>query len=354
MTRSGLWFPLLSGIMLLLAAYRSSAGGAPFGRGDAAARLSPAPEATEYWDLTARFDGGYRLFVRFGITNEGPGERTAGAIWYLVHPDGHVAEFRNGRGEGRWTLSPDRLRIDVASSSLDLRAPVRRLALDTNSQGAKIDLHFPAGDIPLWPAAPSTPTVWTDTLQIAAPMEGTIWERGMATPVAVRGTAALTHAWMDDSIATLVRRRIEFVGTTSDLAFYLSDITTPAGAHRRWLALERRGSPAYQATDFELVLGRAAAAAADRKFPVPGRLVIRDGPIAMDIRPDRPLVRTNPLDTVPQPFRFLFALRIEPQWVWANASFHLTLAAAGDAAPIEADGQGILAVSFMNPLPLLR
>jgi hypothetical protein len=248
-------------------------------------------------------------------------------------------------------LSPDHLRIDVASSSLDLRAPVGRLALDTNSQGAKINLQFVAATPPLWPVTPSTPKLWTDTLQISAPVEGTIWVRGMAAPFTVHGTAALTHAWMDDSIASLMQRRIEFVGTTPDLSFYLSDITTPAGEDRRWLALERSGTLAYQATDFDLLLGEVAASTADRRYPVPGRLLIRAGRIALDIRPDRLLLRTNPLDTVPQPFRFLFSLKIAPQWVWANASFHLTLTAAGDGAPVEADGQGILAVSFMNPLP---
>ena len=81
----------------------------------------------------------------------------------------------------------------------------------------------------------------------------------MATPVAVRGTTALTHAWMDDSVADVVQQHIEFVGDTPDLAVYLSDITTPAGAHRRWLALERRGAIVYQSADFELLLDQPRA-----------------------------------------------------------------------------------------------
>src|SRR5262245_43558703 len=106
------WSALLLAVAYLLGPIRPAA--AP------AARLSPAAQATEYWGLTARLDGGYRLFARLGITNEGPGEQSAGALWYLVHPDGHVSEFRNGRSRGWWTLSPDRLYIDIASSTLDL------------------------------------------------------------------------------------------------------------------------------------------------------------------------------------------------------------------------------------------
>ncbi len=352
MTRPRKWFTLLSGTALLFAACPSTAGEAAPGRGDPAARLSPAPEATEYWNLTARFDGGYRLFAWFGITNEGPGKRMAGALWYLVHPDGRVSEFRNARGQGRWKLSPDHLRIDVASSSLDLRAPVRRLALDTTSQGAKINLEFPAGETPAWPAPRSSAKFRSDTLQISAPTEGTIWVRGMPAPVAVRGTTALTHAWMDEGVSHVVQRYIEFVASTPDLTVYLSDITTPAGEHRRWLAVERRGAIGYQTTDFELVLGQRGPATADRKYPVPGRLLVRDGRMTLDIRPGRLLLRTNPLDPVPQPFRFLFSLKVEPQWIWADASFHVALAADGEGAPIATDGRGILGVIFVNPMPL--
>jgi len=130
MTAAGKRFGLLSGLILLLVSCVSAAGEAAPEASDPAARLSSAPAASEYWNLTARFDAGYRLFARFGITNEGPGERTAGALWYLVHPDGRVSEFRNGRSKSRWTLSPDRLYIDVASSTLDLHGPLRRLELD--------------------------------------------------------------------------------------------------------------------------------------------------------------------------------------------------------------------------------
>ena len=338
------------GLALLLVPAAAAVGETALGRGDPAARLSPGPEATEYWDLTARFDGGYRLFARFGITNEGPGKRTAGAIWYLVHPDGHVSEFRNGRAQGRWKLSPDHLRMDVASSTLDLGAPVRRLAIDSTSQGAKIDLRFPAGEAPVWRAAASGSRVQTDTLQVSAPMEGTIWVRGMPAPVAVRGTTALTHVWTEESLPNLVQRYIQFVGATPDLAVNLLDVTSPAGEHRRRLAVERSGTTGYQTTDFELVLGQAAPATADPRYPVPGRLLLLDGPTVLDIHPERVLLRTNPMSLIPQPFRLLFSFKIAPRWIWAEASFRLTLPAGAERAPVEAEGRGILAVSFVNPL----
>jgi hypothetical protein len=346
---------LLAAALLWFAPCPSRAGDQTARRGDPAARLSSDPEASELWNLTAHFDGGYRLFTWFFITNEGPGERTAAAIWYLVHPDGRVAEFRNGRQKGRWKLSPDRRRIDVASSSLDLRGPGGRVAIDSTSQRVKIDLQFAASGPVTWPPASSpstTSTLGTDTLQISAPVEGTIWDDGLPVPVVVRGTAALTHAWMDESLPRIVQRRIEFFADQPQLAFYLSDIRAPSGDDRRWLVLERGGTLGYQSSDFEMTLGPSVLPIADRGYPIPGRLLVRDGRISLDIHPQRLLVRTNPLEALPQPFRFIYSLRIEPQWVWVDASFHLQLTPGGAStgAPLSVDGRGILAVTFVNPL----
>lgn len=341
-----------------LAAPLSRAGDQTPGRGDPAARLSSDPEASELWNLTAHFDGGYRLFTWFFITNEGPGERTAAAIWYLVHPDGRVAEFRNGRQKGRWKLSPDRRRIDVASSSLDLRGPVCRVAIDSTSQRVKIDLRFPANEGPLWSAAspPSTSTLRTDTLQISTPVEGTIWDDGLPAPVVVRGTAALTHAWMDESLPRIVQRRIEFFADQPELALYLSDIRAPSGDDRRWLALERGGTPDYQSSNFEMTLGQPVLLPADRNYPIPGRLLVHDGRITMEIHPQRLLLRAHPLGALPQPFRLIYSLKLEPEWVWVDASFHLQLTPGGAATtpPLSVDGRGILAVIFINPLRQLE
>ena len=49
-------------------------------RGDPASRLPDRSNASEYWDLYAHFETGERIFVRFLITNEGPGERAGVTI----------------------------------------------------------------------------------------------------------------------------------------------------------------------------------------------------------------------------------------------------------------------------------
>ena len=338
-------------VIALLLASAAGAGEAGFGHGGPAARRSSAADATEYWDLNARFDSGYRLFERFVITNEGPGTQTAAAAGYIIRPDGQRSEVKNGRRQGEWRLSADGLRLDVASSSLDLHGPRRRLVIDSTSQGVRIDLHVPAGDPPPVAGAAAETPYRVDVLQIAAPIEGTIWVRGMDAPAAVRGSATLTHVWMDDSESRLAQRRIEFSARTANAALYVAEITTPAGERRHWLALERDGRLAYQTSASDLTLAPARPLGADRDYPLPGELIARDGALTVEIQPQRVLLRTDPLGVVPQPFRFFLSLRSAPQRVWADAAFHLRLAAGGDGAPFEADGEGILAVDFLNPLP---
>ncbi len=303
----GTWVLLVSGALLLALRSTPSAATEP-ARGDPAPRLSTAPHATEYWEATAYLDGGYRLFTRIGMTNEGPGERTAGAIWYLVHPNGRVSRLTNGRTQGNWKLSRDHLRLDIASTTLDLAAPVRRLAIDSTSQRAKIDLHFPADGVP---ASPPDGAFDLDVLQLAAPVEGTIWVRDLPAPIAVRGALALTHAWTAAGLPQVMQRQIEIIADQpAGFAWYLSDVATPGGDSHRWLVVQRDGKTAYQSADFELLLGRANPAISEEAYAVPGRLMIRADRLAVDVRLERPLLRANPLELVPQPFRLLFELKI--------------------------------------------
>jgi len=41
----------------------------------------------------------------------------------------------------------------------------------------------------------------------------------------------------------------------------------------------------------------------------------------LEIRPQRVLVWRDPLAVIPQPFRLLFSLKVDPSWVRIDASF---------------------------------
>lgn len=311
---------------------------------DGAARLSSAPYASEIWNVTATFEDGYRLFTWFFVTNEGPGEQNAGALWYLVRPDGRVAEYRNGRQRGRWRLSPDRRRLDIASSSLDLGGPTGRMAIDSTSQRVKIDLQFPQRLV-AGTAGAAERRMGATALQIATPIAGTIWERGMPAPLAVQGTAAITYTWMEETVPRVLQRRIELFADQPGLAIYLSDIVAPgAAAPQRWMTIERQGVPVFQSADVTLALAPPGPGPGSRRYPLPTRLLAQGERMRLDVRPERLLLRANPIDRLPQPFRFLYARSVAPQWNWLEAVFHLEL---GEET---LEGRGILAVNFVNPM----
>ena len=52
----------------------------PRPRGELATRLPAGSTAIEYWDVTAWFESGQRIFVLFLVTNDGPGVETAAAV----------------------------------------------------------------------------------------------------------------------------------------------------------------------------------------------------------------------------------------------------------------------------------
>ncbi|HXV37711.1 MAG TPA: hypothetical protein VEC18_11210, partial [Myxococcota bacterium] len=109
-------------------------------RGARRSQLTRAESASEFWDAIARFDSGHRLFVRFQITNEGPGERTAIASWQLIDASGKRTDFRNGRRESRWTLSNDGARIEIGSSLFDQSGAVHRLEYDSTKRGIRVEV----------------------------------------------------------------------------------------------------------------------------------------------------------------------------------------------------------------------
>ena len=71
-----------------------------------------------YWDLTAAFASGDRVYARVLVTRAGPTDRNAAGVGYWIAPDGTQTRFQNGRGEGEFELErrgrPDPDRLDAA------------------------------------------------------------------------------------------------------------------------------------------------------------------------------------------------------------------------------------------------
>jgi hypothetical protein len=332
---------VLAGLALLLAVSND--------RGAPSSRISPGGSASEYWDIVARFDSNHSLFVRFLITNEGPGDRTAVATWYLVDPDGIMVPFRNGRRQSRWTLSPDGDRIEIGSSVLDQRGSVHSLEYSSGKRGIKVHLRFAPTGAVAWTDTGHESAVAIDLLGIGTPVVGTLWLRGMSEPLAVNGSISVTHTWMDAGEADLSIRRIAFSSTGEGDGIYVSDVMEPGGDRHRWLVVKRADETVFQTSNFQLEI--ASPARWRGGYPVPASLRITGAGIEGTIRGGPILVEVNPLEHIPQPFRFLLSFKVRPRRLWALASFDVKLRADPNLPMVSLHGSGITSVTYLNPLP---
>jgi len=319
-------------------------------RGDRQSRISKGDTASEYWDIAARFEPNYNLFARFLITNEGPGERTATASWYLTDPEGELVAFRNGRRKQRWTLSPAGDRIQIGSSIFDQSGPVHLLEYDSSKRDIRVQFRFSPNGPVAWTDAAVSGNYSIDLLDLGTPVSGTIQVKGMTEPVSVSGTIAVTHTWMEESEADIVLRRIEFASAGEGPSIYLSDLTTPAGERHRWLVLERDGEVLHRTTDFQLDLGNRAEPP-ESEYPTPGALRIHGPGLEGTIETGSALVEIDPMDDIPQPFRFLLSFKTRPHRVWKPGSFKVTLKADPSLPATVLHGSGVTTITFLNPLP---
>ena len=323
-------------------------------RGNPAARLLPGEFASEHWELTARFDSGHLLFAEFIITNVGFGDRNAAAIGYVVDPNEKLHRFRNGRREGRWTLSPDRLRMQIGSSTLDFSSIPYRLQVDKRS--LHIDLRFRPEKGAIWTGEPAPTGYALDLLDAAAPIEGSIWVQGMEHPITVAGVVAVTHSWMNELGSSLVLRRIEFFSLQEDCPLYSVEVIAPDKTHTQWLVVRQKGTLGRESQGVIFSLDGGTEETSTRDYPIPRSLRFHNAELEGQVQFSRLVLHYDPLSDLPQPFRFFVSLllNLRPHRVWALAPF--TVAFRPEEAALaqcsqSIQGTGVTAVTFLNPMP---
>jgi hypothetical protein len=318
---------------------------------DAAARMSTAGSASEYWDLTALFDTGHRVVGRFIITNEGPGKHSAVAVGHVILPDGQAVKFRNGRRRERWRLDEERLRIDIGSSLLDLRSPIRNFEYDNEKRGLKIRLAIEADETIRRAGAAGPGGYQVELLDLSARAQGTLWTRGMDAAIPLSGRASLSHTWVDESEARVALRRFDFVSSQEDAALSFYDLTTSGGKRLSWLLIEETGRILYESEDFEVSLRGVLPQWHEPRYPIPAALQLRNSELDARIELGRILVQHEPLEDLPQPLRFLLSFRTRPKRVWTDSPFEVKVKSGSDRSDLRVRGTGVASVTYLNPLP---
>jgi len=313
-----------------------------------AAHLSSTSTAMEYWDVTAWLESGERFFARFLVTNQGPGVQTAAAVGHLVLPGGEIVPFKWGRRRDAWRLGPEGRSLTIAKARLELDAPTVVISVESEKRGIKLRLEI-ARTAPLVTTTP-LPDGYAVEVVMPSPARGRVWTRGMDAARDVTGTGALTHTWMERPEGDLVRRRVELLSREADAALYIFDLTLADGRHRSTVIASRAGRILARADDVTLSFGHTTTADGDPRYPLATEWKAASTALAARVTVGRELLRMDPLDILPPPFRMLLALGGRPRRVWAEAEVDLRVTPPGGGDPERGSNSGIVVATFARPL----
>jgi hypothetical protein len=333
-------------LILALTAAPAAANG-PSDALEPGARLAGGSAASEYWDLAAHLVSGHRVYARFLITNEGPGKRNGVAIGHVITPGGAAVEFRNGRLEDRWTLGSEGRRLEIGSSVLDLSTSTRKLQITKKRKGVRLLLDWTADASAAHMPRPDGSAYHLDLLNLGTPIAGSLWVRGMEAPLAVEGRVALTHTWIEKREAKIALRRIDAVTLDGDMAFFLSDLTSPDGD--RWQSVAvASGGVAVSHTAAPAPLGESASGG---RYPIPASIPVASPEVRGSITLGEPILRLDPLDALPLAVRMVYSFRARPHRIWVDARVDLSVKRAGEDAALPLAGAGVAALTFLDSLP---
>jgi len=349
----------------------------------AAAKLGDS-DASQYWDLTAEFETGHRIFARFQITNQGPGENNGTAIGHVVSPTGEIVQFRNGRLESGWTLSDDHLDLDIGKCHLDMHPPRYRLRI--NKKAVRVRLDFFPNAMQSIPRRVTGKRYRVDLLALGAPAKGSLRLNG-GEEIALRGNASLTHTVATRAETEVALRRFELIAQRGPRPLYaVQFLDRNGGATTSWAAwLDARCDPAFEPTSFSSpqspqgesvgakpeasslgnciqVLGSSSeieVAAQKRSqkdtYWVPQQYSMStpaDSPpgqaLTASVRVAERLLKYEALDDLPGAIRWIARLSTRPRRVWSVARFDVTLPPSLDSEPTSIQSQGVAIVSYLN------
>jgi len=348
---------------------------------DPSARMLAGDGAVEYWTLYAELDSGHRVTQRFMVTNAGPGDHNAVAVGHLMERGRPPYRYVNGRRQGAWILSPDRLFFDIAASHLDLHRPNGMLKITKDDIEIRLDFDFSdqvvSGRVP----ATSLPNrYFVEVLAVGAPTQGKLKAPWMAVPLKVTGRTWLIHTWTPDEEAALLDRRVDVFGRTGDTLFYALQVLDAGRFAGAWQVLARPAAGKLDSRiNFSARWKDGAALLPGQTgsgYPVPDRFQIAGAAQSGEIRLSHEWLRFDPMEVIPQPFRWFIRRSSQPQEVWADTRIAVSIRrAAGnpslpqagailssgsdrdsnsqretEAETTESNVTGVASITFMNPI----
>ena len=312
-----------------------------------------------YWDLTAVFDSGDRIYARVLVTRAGPGDRNAASLGHWFEPDGTRTPFQNGRGEGRFEFSPtgqpvrpslgsaslraeDRLHLRIGSTRLDLGDAVHHFAVDNDKRGVKllVSVEVPTGSEP---APIFAGDLEVELVALGGRTTARVWRTGMDTPRSLRGWTTLVrtrHAACEHSLAV---RRVDVHRLGPEGPWLLIHQQLANGVEQSWLGWRAAGGVLRSLRPDEVAFEDWRANAAGS--PLPQRLRPKSHELRGSIGIGAVHLSIDPLDALPRLVRMLYWFGASPRRIWADATSELT-SSAPETLP---RGAVIASFTFLHP-----
>ena len=309
----------------------------------ARAQLLPDGDcAGVYWDLTAAFESGDRVYARVLVTRAGPTDRNAAGVGYWIAPDGTQTRFQNGRSEGDFELAEAGDRVRIGSTRLEIGDHTTVFEVDNDKRGVKLRLVLEAtprsATTPIFPGDPQV-----DLIGLGRHTTARVWHTGMAAPRELRGAATLVRTRHAACEVERSAQRVDVHALPPHGASLLISEQLVGGAQRNWFGW-RGEHGALRALRPESVALEAWQHEAEGP-PLPHQLRPERGALRGSIAIGAPHLSIDPLDALPRLVRMLYWFGARPRRIWADATSDLT-ASASEALP---RGAAIASFSFLRP-----
>lgn len=309
-----------------------------------AARAQMLPDgdcAGVYWDLTAAFASGDRVYARVLVTRVGPGERSAAGVGYWIDPNGTQTRFQNGRSEGDFEFDDSGSRIRIGSTRLELGAAATVFEVDNDKRGLKLRLALEAtprsAATPIFPGDPQV-----DLLALGRPATARVWRTGMAAPRELRGFATLVRTRHRACESERSAQRVDVHRLPPGGAALLIVEHLVGGGQRSWLGWRAAEGELHTLNPRAI---RFAGWRGEGDQGVPHVLWPSGDFLGGSIEISAPHLQVDPLDALPRLVRMLYWFGARPRRIWADATFEVTVSRS-ESPP---RGAAIASFSYLRP-----
>ena len=309
----------------------------------ASAQILPAGDcAGVYWDLTAAFASGDRVYARVLVTRAGPGDLNAAGMGYWIAPDGTQTHFQNGRSEGEFEWSDAGDHVRIGSTRLDIGAAASSFEVDNDKRGVKLLVAIQArretSTAPIFAGDPEV-----DVLALGLASTGRAWRRGMAQPNELRGTATLVRTRHRACESERSALRVDVHQLALGAASLLIHEQLADGAQRNWLGWYAARGPLRTLRPESITLEDWRAE--KEGTPIPHRLHAPGSALRGDVTIGASHLSIDPLEALPRLVRMLYWFGARPRRIWADATYELA-SSGSEALP---RGAAIASFSFLRP-----